>query len=145
MSGILLIIFTFFTIKDLQNKKNGFSCGYIDCDIAFEYRIFQVWLGYKSNRFKISCVVIYALLKRNWVLLVLSTLAAVMIHPTNIGLFIFSLLFIFIGKLSEAKYSKEKKNIIYFIQQCCSADIHFINLHFTPLSNWLPGMTAVHV
>ncbi len=141
MSGILLIIFTFFTIKDLQNKKMALVVAILIATLPLNIAYSR--FGWDTSQtVLISCVVIYALLKRNWVLLVLSTLAAVMIHPTNIGLFIFSLLFIFIGKLSEAKYSKEKK--ILFILFSSVVLLIFISLiYISPLSNWLPGMTAV--
>lgn len=141
MSGILLIIFAYFTIKDIQNKKMALV-------VALMIAILPLNIAYSrfgwdtSQSVLISCVVIYALLKPKWILLVFSTLAAVMIHPTNIGLFIFSLLYIFISKFSKAQYSKEKKVLSILISSIVLLILTTI-IYISPLSNWLPRITDV--
>ena len=141
LSGILLIIFTYFAIKDLQNKKMALVVAIFIATLPLNIAYSR--FGWDTSQtVLISCVVIYALLKSNWILLVFSTLAAVMIHPTNIGLFIFSLLFIFISKLSEAQYSKEKK-VLSILFSSIVLLIFTAIIYISPLSNWLPSITAV--
>jgi hypothetical protein len=141
LSGLLLMVLSYYFSKKIFNEKIALIVLLITA--ALPVNIVYSRLGWDTSQTVLaSCVVVYALLCQRWVLLGFALCAGVLIHPTNIALFVIAVLYIVIDKIFASNYPAAKKIVSVGSMSLLLLGLYFV-IDNSSMRGWLPAINVI--